>query len=74
MTSDSTQDPIATVNFGDLEALWIERARRVAEFRRRANPEGMTRPPRDPEERAWLEERGLLGPFREVTPQRTPKG
>lgn len=74
MTSGSTQDPIATMDFGDLEVLWIERARRVADFRRRVNPEGMTRPPRDPEERAWLAERGLLGPFREVTPQHPREG
>jgi hypothetical protein len=54
------------VEFGALEALWLERARRVAAVRRRANPAGMRRPPRDPDERAWLAERGRLGPFVEA--------
>jgi len=56
------------VDFGALEALWIERARRVAALQRRADPTGMTRPPRDPEERAWLAQRGGLGPFVEAKP------
>jgi hypothetical protein len=58
--------PPAVGDFGSLEALWRERARRVAAARGRANPEGMTRPPRDPDERAWLAERGRLGPFVEA--------
>ncbi len=51
---------------GPLEDLWAERAQRVAEFWRRVDPRGMTRPQRDPAEREWLEERGRLGPFVEV--------
>ena len=69
MTDKPTSETPATLDFGNLEALWAERAQRVAAILRRANPEGMTRPPRDPEERAWLEERGRLGPFVERKPQ-----
>lgn len=49
----------------DLTALWPERAERVRRFQARVDPTGMTRPPRDPDERAFLAERGLLGPFAE---------
>lgn len=68
MKRKATRDVPAIMDFGALEALWVERARRVAAMRRRADPEGMTRPPRDPDERAWLAERGRLGPFVEVEP------
>ncbi len=50
----------------DLSELWPERLRRVLEVQARTDPTGMTRPPRDPNERAFLAARGLLGPFREV--------
>lgn len=50
----------------DLSELWPERLRRVLEFQARADPTGMTRPARDPNERAFLAARGLLGPFREA--------
>lgn len=49
----------------DLAALWAERAERVRRFQARVDPAGMTRPPRDPDERAFLAARGLLGPFTE---------
>lgn len=52
----------------ELEQIWAERIRRMAAFQRRANPHRLTRPPRDPDERAWLAERGLLGPFVEAPP------
>lgn len=49
----------------DIERAWIERAARVQRSQSRANPTGMTRPPRDPDERAFLVERGQEGPFTE---------
>ena len=54
------------VDFGSLERIWAERAQRVAQLRNRADPRGMTRPARDPVERAWLERRGQTGTFVEV--------
>jgi hypothetical protein len=56
-----------------LERLWALRARRVAAVRARIEVGGLTRPARDPDERAWLAERGALGPFVEV-PHPTPPG
>jgi len=51
-----------------LRRMW-ERRRAAAEpMRRRIDTRGMTRPPRSPEERAWLEEHGGTGPFVEVQP------
>lgn len=49
----------------DLSTLWAERAERVRRFQARVDPTGMTCPPRDPDERAFLAARGLLGPFAE---------
>lgn len=71
MKRKANRAALTVVDYGALEALWVERARRVAALRRRADPEGMTRPPRDPDERAWLAERGRLGPFVEAE---LPKG
>ncbi len=52
-----------------LRRMW-ERRRSAAEpMRRRIDTRGMTRPPRSPEERAWLEEHGGMGPFVEVPPE-----
>ncbi len=46
---------------------WPERMRRIEELKARIDVTGMTRPMRDPEERAFLERTGQsLGPFREV--------
>lgn len=50
----------------DLELVWRERAERVRRSRARTSATGMTRPPRDPDERAFLAERGQLGPFEEA--------
>ncbi len=47
----------------ELRDLWRERAERGREFDLRTDPTGMTRPPRDPDERAYLEKHGGLGPF-----------
>jgi hypothetical protein len=62
-----------TDDLAKLEAMWEVRARRVAAVRARIDVRGLTRPPRDADERAWLEERGTPGPFverpRDPTPQ-----
>jgi len=57
---------------GDLAALrrmWQRRRAAAEAMRRRIDPRGMTRPPRSPEERAWLEQHGGTGPFVEVQPE-----
>jgi hypothetical protein len=50
----------------DASEEWPERLERVRRSQARTDPRGMTRPPRDPEERDFLAQRGGLGPFREV--------
>ncbi|HXC25919.1 MAG TPA: hypothetical protein VNU46_08385 [Gemmatimonadaceae bacterium] len=53
----------------DLQALraeWTQRRAAVLAAKATIDPTGMTRPPRDPVEWAWLEAHGLTGPFREV--------
>jgi hypothetical protein len=50
----------------ELRATWERRRRIVREAKRNIDTTGMTRPRRDPDERAFLEERGLLGPFIET--------
>lgn len=55
----------------DITEAWAERLARVRSSQARTNTSGMTRPPRDPEERAFLAGRGLLGPFAETT--KTPE-
>jgi hypothetical protein len=55
----------------DLRQLWPERLARVRASQARTDTSGMTRPPRDPDEREFLESRGQLGPFCESKrPQR----
>jgi hypothetical protein len=49
----------------DLAARWAERLARVRRSQARTDVTGMTRPPLDPDERAFLAARGRLGPFRE---------
>lgn len=50
----------------ELRAMWERRRRIVREAKRNIDTTGMTRPRRDPDERAFLEERGMLGPFIET--------
>jgi hypothetical protein len=50
----------------DLAARWIERLARVRRSQARTDTTGMTRPPRDPDDRAFLEARDGLGPFQEI--------
>lgn len=49
----------------NLELTWTTRAARVARSQARTDAIGMTRPPRDPDERAFLARMGQLGPFTE---------
>ena len=65
---------IIDVDFGSLERMWKDRARRVAQVRKRSRLRGMTRPVRDSAERRWLEARGRTGPFVEVRAARGRKG
>ena len=56
----------------DLSETWAVRLERVRRSQARTNTSGMTRPPRDPVERDFLEETGQLGPFVESpAPKRT---
>jgi hypothetical protein len=49
----------------DQKEVWAERLARVRRSQARTDITGMRRPPRDPDERAFLAERDLLGPFPE---------
>ena len=42
---------------------WATRIERIRRYRQRSDPTGMTRPPRDPDERAFLRETGKQGPY-----------
>jgi hypothetical protein len=53
----------------DLAVMWPTRLVRVRRSQARTVTLGMTRPPRDPDERAFLAARGGLGPFTEVSEQ-----
>lgn len=55
----------------DASLVWAERLARVQRSQARTDVTGMTRPPRDPDERAFLAARGQLGPFAEA-PVRPP--
>ena len=47
----------------DVKKLWPERIERLLRVRRRIDTPGMTRPPRNPGKRKFLEETGQQGPF-----------
>jgi hypothetical protein len=49
----------------DQSEVWAQRLERVRRSQARTDISGMRRPPRDPDERAFLAERDLLGPFPE---------
>lgn len=50
----------------DLREKWETRLERVRRSQARTDPSGMTRPPRDPEERKFLRRTGQEGPFTEA--------
>lgn len=52
----------------DLREHWAERLERVRRSQARTDVRGMTRPPRDPVERAFLRRIGREGPFVEEPP------
>ena len=54
------------IDLTEIRAMWARGREAVAAVRARTDPTGMTRPSRDPDERAFLVERGLQGPFIEV--------
>ncbi|GJG85725.1 hypothetical protein tb265_09060 [Gemmatimonadetes bacterium T265] len=67
---DGPRDTADCKSIDDLRALWRERYERVRVLRERWREADlglsrMTRPPRDPDERAFLEQHGGLSPFRE---------
>jgi hypothetical protein len=49
-----------------LRTMWARRRSAAAAVRARTRPAGMTRPARDPDERAFLRDRAIEGPFLEV--------
>lgn len=49
-----------------LDQSWESRLARVRRSQARVNVAGMTRPPRDPDERFFLAQTGQLGPFVEA--------
>lgn len=51
----------------DVQTVWEVRYARVLRSQARVNVTGMTRPVRDPNERAFLARTGQLGPFLELT-------
>ena len=61
VTTHSNGDVMQT--FIDVEGFWQGRLARVQRSQTRTDPSGMTRPPRDPSERAFLARIGQLGPF-----------
>jgi hypothetical protein len=54
---------IDSIDLSELREMWARRRAAAAPFRALVNPTGMTRPARDPDERAFLAERNALGPF-----------
>ena len=57
---------IDRIDLTELREMWARRRAAAAPFRALVDPTGMTRPSRDPDERAFLAERNALGPFVEV--------
>jgi hypothetical protein len=54
----------------DTSRHWAARLERIRRYRQRSNPNGMTRPPRDPDEREFLRETGQEGPYVETPDER----
>ena len=57
---------IKKIDLTDLREMWSRHREALVDLRKRIDPTGMTRPARDPDERAFLAERNALGPFVEV--------
>lgn len=56
------------LDLGALDAMWEERAQAVECAKRRIDVRGVTRPPRDPFEREWLEAHDQWGDLTESEP------
>ena len=56
----------------DISEDWLKRLERVRRSQARTDTTGMTRPPRDPDERAFLRRTGQEGPFREASQEDLP--
>jgi hypothetical protein len=56
----------------NLETLWDARLAKVRRSQERVDVSGMTRPPRDPDERAFLAKIDRLGPFVENQSRPSP--
>ncbi len=54
------------MNKPDLSEKWQVRLERIRRSQARTDTRGMTRPPRDPEEREFLKRAGQEGPFVEA--------
>lgn len=61
-------------DLGQLEETWARRRARLDRIARRVDRRGMTRPRRNPDERAWLEERGELPPTKEIATPLNDRG
>jgi restriction system protein len=57
---------IDDIDLTSLRAIWERRRKAAATLRARTDPRGASRPPRDPEEHAFLRDRAAQGPFVEV--------
>ena len=57
---------IKSIDLSELREMWARHRAALVELRKRIDPTGMTRPARDPDERAFPAERNALGPFVEV--------
>jgi len=65
MTHNALPDK-GTAERPDPSRTWAIRLERIRRYRLRSDPTGMTRPPRDPDEREFLRRIGRLGPYVEV--------
>lgn len=53
---------------------WEIRMERIRRYRERSDPTGMTRPPRDPDERAFLRKTRQEGPYVESSGKTGERG
>jgi hypothetical protein len=63
--SNRSEGAVKAKDIRDQREVWAQRLERVRRSQARTDVSGMRRPPRDPDERAFLAERDLLGPFPE---------
>lgn len=66
--------PVEDKKRSDPSLEWEIRIERIRRYRQRSDPRGMTRPPRDPDERAFLRRTGQEGPYVELQDTSSAKG